>query len=218
MSNGKLMERLHLARASMDAIEKGGKAPAQMGGFAFQAWEDVLPAVRAKLIEFGVVFKPEIVSHTVTPYERQDKKINYQHVVHMRFTFVADDDREDREEHSWYGESLDTGDKGLQKAATSATKYFLLKFFMIPDKDTDTDAHETKPSAKPAPTWEETEAKSYLDSLKLSKEQCTQVTAAAKAKGIKGLDAYLGAKRAGCTNFAEVMNFLADGVKPGDAA
>jgi len=39
-------EKIHAVTAGVDAVLKMGKAPDAMGGFKFQAWPDVLKAVR----------------------------------------------------------------------------------------------------------------------------------------------------------------------------
>ena len=129
---------------SIGAVEKNGLN--QHFKFKFQAWDDVLPAVRNACVEHGVQITPTVrnVTH------------DGQHVlVEMAFT-VRDTESDQRDEFTWFGESKGNDDKGIQKAITSCTKYALLKYLMIPIvDDTDTDADgPAKPAAKlgPGPT------------------------------------------------------------------
>jgi hypothetical protein len=125
---------------SIGAVEKNGLN--QHFKFKFQAWDDVLPAVRNACVEHGVQITPTVnrVTH------------DGQHVlVEMAFT-VRDTESDQHDEFTWFGESKGNDDKGIQKAITSCTKYALLKYLMIPIvDDTDTDADgPAKPAAKPA--------------------------------------------------------------------
>jgi hypothetical protein len=109
--------------------------------FKYQAWDDVLPAVRNACIEHGVQITPTVLD------ARND---NGHVIVHMMF-LVKDVDSDQVDEFAWFGEAKGNDDKGIQKAITSCTKYALLKYFMIPIvDDTDTDAHgPASPAAKP---------------------------------------------------------------------
>lgn len=126
---------------SIGAVEKNGLN--QHFKFKFQAWDDVLPAVRNACVEHGVQITPTV----------RNVRHDGQHVlVEMAFT-VRDTESDQRDEFTWFGESKGNDDKGIQKAITSCTKYALLKYLMIPIvDDTDTDADgPAKPAAKPAP-------------------------------------------------------------------
>jgi hypothetical protein len=125
---------------SIGAVEKNGLNAHFK--FKYQAWDDVLPAVRNACVEHGVQITPTVL----------DARNDNGHVlVHMMF-IVKDADSDQVDEFAWFGESKGSDDKGIQKAITSCTKYALLKYLMIPIvDDTDTDAHgPAKPAAKPA--------------------------------------------------------------------
>jgi hypothetical protein len=110
--------------------------------FKYQAWDDVLPAVRNACIENGVQITPTVLD------ARHD---NGHVIVHMMF-LVKDVDSDQVDEFAWFGEAKGNDDKGIQKAITSCTKYALLKYFMIPivdDLDPDGDAPK---KAKEEPT------------------------------------------------------------------
>lgn len=107
--------------------------------FKYQAWDDVLPAVRAACVQHKLTIMPN-----VTAVERDGKKVQ----VWIQFHFFCGDSTA---VSTYIGESLDNDDKALQKAITSATKYFYLKTFMIPcSDDTDNDGDGApKPKTKP---------------------------------------------------------------------
>ena len=73
----------------------------------------------------------------------------------MSFTLINGDCPEDQEVATWAGEASDYGDKGINKAETAGTKYFLMRLFNISEKgDEDADAQtpaemkETRPASK----------------------------------------------------------------------
>lgn len=139
-----LAKKVLLVSESIGHVEKNGLN--QHFKFRYQAWEDVLPAVRNACVEHGVQITPNIMS------VKQDG----QHVVvQMTFT-VKDADSDQVDEFVWYGEAKGNDDKLIQKAITSATKYALLKYLMIPiidDTDNDGDVpQKAKAKAKSEPT------------------------------------------------------------------
>lgn len=158
---------INKARASIGHIAKGSVAKAEGKkdnlGYTYQGWEDVLPAVRSACDEAGLIILPSIKNHTTTVTERPAKdwngndviKSSYRTEVVMEFVLLAEGG--EPLTMTWAGEAIDTGDKGMQKAATSATKYFLLKLFQVPTKEDathDPDAvasHDTSTVKAPAP-------------------------------------------------------------------
>lgn len=101
--------------------------------FHYQAWDDVLPAVRNACVEVGLIIIPNIVS-----VERD----NGMTTVLTLFTFI-DTESGQTLEQQFAGEAKGTDDKAIQKAMTSATKYAYLKMFQIPvagDVDPDGEA------------------------------------------------------------------------------
>lgn len=105
--------------------------------FKYQAWDDVLPAVKLACVEHKLAVIPEVKA-----VERGDKKVT----VLMNYHLLSGDDSM---VVSYAGEALDNDDKAIQKAITSATKYFYLKTFMIPiegEEDPDGSSAKTQPN------------------------------------------------------------------------
>ncbi|MFO7818617.1 MAG: ERF family protein [Halanaerobacter sp.] len=93
---------------------------------------DLVEKIRDLLTEVGVAFLTDVVE------QRQEEDLSK---VKMKFTLVDIESGEFIESHYW-GEGQDKGDKGLYKSYTGATKYFLLKTFLIPTND-DPEADES---------------------------------------------------------------------------
>lgn len=120
--------------------------------FKYQAWDDVLPAVRGACVEVGLVILPNIVST-----ERGDKYVT----IKARFDCI-DTETGQTLAVEYAGEANGNDDKAIQKAMTSATKYAFLKLFQISTKD------DHDPDGDPAPKQSEapnraTEAAPVID-------------------------------------------------------
>ena len=115
--------------------------------YEFVTDSDVLDAVRIAMAAEGVCL---FVS--MTGVQQQDKRT----IINFQFTF-ADGESGQSMPVAWVGEAIDTQDKGIAKAATSALKYCLLKTFLIstgdePDTDSDGPQVVTAPSKPRPPT------------------------------------------------------------------
>ena len=126
----------------LGAIQKGGHNHEQH--YDFIEYAAVSGKIRELLDKHGVAIIP-----SVTSYERDDVKsrngaTGYHYTLQMHFTAINADDQTDRLEADWMGESTDWGDKGINKAETSGTKYFYMRLFNISEKsDTDNDPDNT---------------------------------------------------------------------------
>jgi hypothetical protein len=125
-----LAQKVLAVSQAIGCVEKNGLN--QHFKFRYQAWDDVLPAVRNACVEVGVQIRPSVVAMT-----NEGGHV----MVTMQFT-VVDASSGESDTFQWFGEAKGNDDKGVQKAITSCTKYALLKYFLIPIvDDTDTDAH-----------------------------------------------------------------------------
>lgn len=107
--------------------------------YKFTTDSDVADTIREHLAEENIAFFAETVA--VEPV--MGKKSRAQYV----FTFACGDTGYTRS-CSWFAEADDGQDKGLNKAATAAEKFFLLKTFVMSTgderDDPDSDAHLSK--------------------------------------------------------------------------
>jgi hypothetical protein len=126
----------------LGAIQKGGHNKEQH--YDFIEYAAVSGKIRELLDKHGVAIIP-----SVTSYERDDVKsksgaTGYHYMLQMHFTVINSDDSADKIEADWMGESTDWGDKGINKAETSGTKYFYMRLFNISEKgDADNDPDNT---------------------------------------------------------------------------
>ena len=152
----KLAQKVLKVSQAIGCVEKNGLNAHFK--FKYQAWDDVLPAVRNACCEVGVQITPSV--HSI-------KHEGGHVIVEMGFN-ITDSETNEKDGFRWYGEAKGNDDKGIQKAITSCTKYALLKYFMIPIvDDTDTDAHgPVTPATKPKKS-ESTNEMSVGDARKL---------------------------------------------------
>lgn len=172
-------------RDSIEAVEKKKSAGGGVA-YAFQHWDDVVICLRAACKEAGLVISPNIADSHM---EYQPTRSGGQSAcwrIALDIDLVA---VEDGTCHRcrWEGESNDSGDKGEQKAATSAYKYWALKTFQIATEDDTTDNDHVQaepladvrraPAAKPAPE-KPAQPEKPVDPLKTAKRLVAQSCAA----------------------------------------
>jgi hypothetical protein len=115
--------------------------------YAYATETDLTESIRPILTECGLAFFSSVLEQ-----EREGEFTK----AKMEFT-VADTETGECIKSTYWGEGQDKGDKGLYKAYTGATKYFLMKTFLIPtgddpESDESTDKrNSSKPDRKPAP-------------------------------------------------------------------
>lgn len=160
--SAKVAAKLIAASKLVGPVEKNGMN--QHFKFKFQAWEDVVPAVQAACSEVGLWLLPSIV---------QSEQAGDHTTIVMEVTLIDSDSGETMTAR-WEGEGKDGQDKGLQKAATSAYKYLLLKLLMIPTKGIEHDSDGDGPAkatakrpakATPEPTCDDHPGVAWLKSL-----------------------------------------------------
>ena len=133
-----LYQRMAAIMAEVEKVEKTGKNEHFRYNFIEQSM--VMAAFRPKMAEHGVILLPEILEAATS----SDGKNSFK-TIDMRFTLINADDPTDRISAIWKGEGQDNMDKGVSKAATSAQKTFLMKLFLVSDRD-DPDGDDTEPA------------------------------------------------------------------------
>jgi hypothetical protein len=126
--------------------------------FGYVSSAQALASVRAKMDELGLLLACSVVEHTLHVEGAYTHKETKQHLTEIEFdfTWINVDAPDDRETFRWYGQGIDSGEKGVGKAATYAEKYFLLKFFHVATGKDDPDAFaaDQEPPEPPAPPGE----------------------------------------------------------------
>ena len=142
-----LAARIAEISKDLGAIKKGGHNKEQH--YDFIEYAAVSGKIRELLDKHGVAIIPSVES-----YERDDVKsrngaTGYHYTLKMHFTVINAEDQQDTIEATWMGESTDWGDKGVNKAETSGTKYFYMRLFNISEKgdaDNDPDSQDNSAS------------------------------------------------------------------------
>lgn len=132
------------AALSKEGIAKGRKN--QQQGFQFRGIDDVYNALAPLLAQEKLCIIPRVRERTVTERETKAGGALFGITVLVEFDLVS---AVDGSHHTatLYGEAMDSGDKGTNKALSAAYKYMAMEVFCIPtegDDDSDTHSHEVK--------------------------------------------------------------------------
>jgi len=162
MDNLNIYQRLtNVKKALAGGIEKGGTGPQSSGNYKYVKWDDVSAKIGPLFAAHGIVPLPSITGHSIAEIGSTQKGSPiYRSIVNLTYRLVNADDKEDDITLTWVGESNDYGDKGVQQAASSGTKYLLMKLFLLAGAE-DTEALETPvraPQPKSAPAAQSTPA------------------------------------------------------------
>lgn len=156
----------------MGDLAKTGISKDQTNSFdkyKFRGIDDVYNALAPLLAKHGLVILPRVLERLSEERVSQKGGAVFYVTVKAEFDMVA---AEDGSKHTVcaYGEAMDRGDKGTNKAMTAAYKYAMFEAFCIPTEgsdDADSESHEVRPALKVSPTsgvWESMseEAQAYL--------------------------------------------------------
>lgn len=127
--------------SQISRMQKTGHNKFQNYDFATDA--DVLDELRGKLAEANIAFLPSMVKSEQVIGETKKGDPTTHTVCYFEFRFFCGYTGEVIVA-LWQGEATDNSDKGINKAATAAEKYFLMKTFMISTgNDPDAESPET---------------------------------------------------------------------------
>lgn len=107
----------------------------------------VLSAVRSKMDELGLLLVPRVLSYRLFLKSEIDSKEHLTE-IEIEFTWINAEKPDETITCPWYGQGLDTGEKGVGKALTYAEKYFILKFFNIATDKDDPDSFQNGETRK----------------------------------------------------------------------
>ena len=138
-----LATKLATIGRKIGAVDKKGMNTQQK--YNFIEYSEVASRVRTLFDEYHVIIIPEVVDVKFDEVTNKYGGKGYHYILTMDFTIVNGDNAEDRECMSWLGEATDYGDKGINKAETAGTKYFLMRLFNISEKGDD-DPDKTTPA------------------------------------------------------------------------
>lgn len=111
--------------------------------FKYTSSSQVLKSLRSAMDEQGLLLIPRVTEHVMHP--KGGDRSEHLTELAMEFTWINAENPEEKVVCPWYGQGLDTGERGVGKALTYSEKYFLLKFFNIATDEDDPDAFQDKP-------------------------------------------------------------------------
>lgn len=137
-----LYPKLCKVMAQISRLPKSGYNAGQKYRFASES--DLTDMIRPLLADQGVFLFSSMDSVEQTPIESQSGTRGTHTRATFTFTFV-DAATGEMKASQWVGEAMDYQDKSINKAATAALKYFLLKTFLISTGEADDDADSATP-------------------------------------------------------------------------
>jgi hypothetical protein len=135
-----IYEKLIEVRKAVPYLKKDNK------GHQFQYFSSsqTLGTLKQKMDEMGLLLIPSVTERNVSDHSTKNGGHEYFTEIDITFTWVNAELPEERIHSNWYGQGLDSGEKGVGKALTYAEKYFLLKFFNIATDKDDPDSFQEK--------------------------------------------------------------------------
>lgn len=130
-----LATKLAKIASELGAIKKDGQNKQQ--NYNFIEYAAVAGKMRDLLAKYQVIILPEVTSYEKEPASN-GKGCHY--LLKMTFMIINGEKPEEFYIKNWLSESADYGDKGVNKAETAGTKYFLMRLFQISEKGDDPDA------------------------------------------------------------------------------
>jgi len=146
------------------AVEKTGEN--DYHGYTYVEEAQIVAKIRKALAERDIM----LTSSTVDM--KKSGKDGSLTTVEMQYTFIDGETGAKITKH-WYGEGKDDQDKGAYKAYTGATKYFLLKTFLVPTGDDPESFEDIYDEEDPTPDIGEQRHRifGYLDAVGLEKDE-----------------------------------------------
>ena len=114
------------------AVDKSGTNTQQK--YNYIEYGVVAGKIRELFDEYKLIIVPHVLDYKTDEITSKYDTKGYHYVLAMKFTIINGEDADDRFEATWLGESADYGDKGVNKAETSGTKYFLMRLFNVSEK------------------------------------------------------------------------------------
>jgi hypothetical protein len=145
-----LASKLAAIGKEIGAVDKSGKNAQQ--NYNYIEYGVVAGRIRELFDKYHMVIVPSVENVNQDEVANKYGGKGYHYLLEMSFTIVNGEDVEDKMVSKWVGEATDYGDKGINKAETAGTKYFLMRLFNVSEKgETEADAEtpaqmtETRP-------------------------------------------------------------------------
>ena len=137
-----LASKLASIGKEIGAVDKSGRN--QQQNYNYIEYGVVAGRIRELFDKHHIIIIPNVDNIQQDEITNKYGGKGYHYILQMSFTLINGDSPEDQETATWAGEASDYGDKGINKAETAGTKYFLMRLFNISEKG-DEDADSTTP-------------------------------------------------------------------------
>lgn len=127
-----LASKLAAIGKEIGAVDKSGKNTQQ--NYEYIEYGVVAGRIRELFDKYHIVIVPSVENINQDEVSNKYGGKGYHYLLEMSFTIVNGDDMEDKMVSKWVGEATDYGDKGINKAETAGTKYFLMRLFNVSEK------------------------------------------------------------------------------------
>ncbi len=134
-----LASKLATIGKEIGAIDKSGRNTQQ--NYTYIEYGVVAGRIRELFDKYHIIIIPNVNDIQQDEITNKYGGKGYHYILSMTFTLINGENPEDQEIASWAGEASDYGDKGINKAETAGTKYFLMRLFNISEKSDDNDAN-----------------------------------------------------------------------------
>ncbi len=122
---------------AVDGVIKTGQAPNAIGGYKYVEEREIIKLIRTALTSNGISIGVSMEGLQGEPISRAVGSRGVLYFIYNVLFHITLTDCETghAEMFIWIGQGDDPSDKAINKAATSAIKYFLLKNFLVPTGD-----------------------------------------------------------------------------------
>lgn len=146
-NNATLFGKMAAVMGSVRTLEKTGRNTYDK--YDYVTADAIAIAIGREMAKQKLVLIPSVTSVDTTEYTTAKGGTNFRTVVHMDMTLACGDTGATCAA-AWVGEAIDRSDKSISKAIVSATKYFLLKTFLLAGGDDDADAETPEVAVRAA--------------------------------------------------------------------
>lgn len=146
-NNATLFGKMAAIMGSVRTLEKTGRNTYDK--YDYVTADAIAIAIGREMAKQKLVLIPSVTSVDTTEYTTAKGGTNFRTVVHMDMTLACGDTGATWSA-AWVGEAIDRSDKSISKAIVSATKYFLLKTFLLAGGDDDADAETPEVAVRAA--------------------------------------------------------------------
>jgi hypothetical protein len=150
-------------------VGKDRMADTGKGKYKFRGIDDFYNALAPELAAAGLCILPRCTAREFVERKSASGNALFYTTVTMEFDFVAAEDGSKHTVGPFYGEAMDSGDKGTNKAMSAAYKYCVMQAFAIPVEgqslDSERETHEVSPKVLPGPIPANIEGKERLGNM-----------------------------------------------------